>query len=771
MSAFKSFFNRNSNSESPASSRVTSPILSTSASTKSNSRPTSPISKKNQKKDSISSATSFSSNSITSEAAAAPSDLSENQRILPSNVGLPSIDVQSPSPSLLQESSSPSASFFPDPTRKITAEPQSSISPMAKSSSNRPPSSGNGVTSSPNNLNSSPSTQNKPTRRGSRHAQEDSGAPNRHELMRRAMAEAMMGNDHDGPLTSSNDDGKNGGMSHSVSGPSMVGLANGNGVGAGAMTGGAAAVARRPSTSGANAGRKSLTNGIENGVGNGKGGEEGTSTCSPSNPPEKPGEGSLTIDAFSADGTDTALVDGAPQPMIFPSAGPTTFPPNQSTPKRPELGSRNSSFSGPSSNGKAGDKSSNTGESSQKKSDSSKVPSSSPGNHGRYATTMSSVDPRTAVGKSGSLAPPVLSNGTNSILSDTAMSTPSKQRTQGMAESNSTSALLTAPPSPGALSRFRRNSNSDLNEGSAKKKDKKDKDSGGIAGALALGMTGMAGIGGSGAAMQVASQHLQTTSKFPTSPRRKSGSGDGYQGGVYRDPSTGTVIERDDQGNDYTLNRDPKDRRDRSPSTTSSFGNGSISGYSTSSGLGAAAGFGSAIAGGNLLSPEAASNFPRPSMSRSSSTGSLTFDPRRLTPDGIGAVGGLSPSGMGEHVGILDVAGFRGRAPSESGSDEGRANGWDHGDLGMGGQITGFAVASSKRNSDFHALFHSVPEDDYLIEGECSFEARNHSFYFWTRLTFLSAPVFVFRLWLRYCQRNSDSRSNLHLRESCLLSR
>ncbi|PWN29937.1 GRAM-domain-containing protein, partial [Jaminaea rosea] len=29
---------------------------------------------------------------------------------------------------------------------------------------------------------------------------------------------------------------------------------------------------------------------------------------------------------------------------------------------------------------------------------------------------------------------------------------------------------------------------------------------------------------------------------------------------------------------------------------------------------------------------------------------------------------------------------------------------------------TGFAVASSKRNSDFHALFPSVPDDDYLIE-------------------------------------------------------
>jgi hypothetical protein len=31
--------------------------------------------------------------------------------------------------------------------------------------------------------------------------------------------------------------------------------------------------------------------------------------------------------------------------------------------------------------------------------------------------------------------------------------------------------------------------------------------------------------------------------------------------------------------------------------------------------------------------------------------------------------------------------------------------------------VTGFAVASSKRNADFHELFPSIPEGDYLIEG------------------------------------------------------
>lgn len=31
--------------------------------------------------------------------------------------------------------------------------------------------------------------------------------------------------------------------------------------------------------------------------------------------------------------------------------------------------------------------------------------------------------------------------------------------------------------------------------------------------------------------------------------------------------------------------------------------------------------------------------------------------------------------------------------------------------------VLGYAVASSKRNADFHALFETVPEDDYLVEG------------------------------------------------------
>ena len=31
--------------------------------------------------------------------------------------------------------------------------------------------------------------------------------------------------------------------------------------------------------------------------------------------------------------------------------------------------------------------------------------------------------------------------------------------------------------------------------------------------------------------------------------------------------------------------------------------------------------------------------------------------------------------------------------------------------------VTGFAVASNRRNADFHELFKTIPEGDYLIEG------------------------------------------------------
>ena len=42
--------------------------------------------------------------------------------------------------------------------------------------------------------------------------------------------------------------------------------------------------------------------------------------------------------------------------------------------------------------------------------------------------------------------------------------------------------------------------------------------------------------------------------------------------------------------------------------------------------------------------------------------------------------------------------------------------------------VTGFAVASHKRNADFHELFPTVPEGDYLIEGGFCFDVSNVCF-------------------------------------------
>jgi len=38
--------------------------------------------------------------------------------------------------------------------------------------------------------------------------------------------------------------------------------------------------------------------------------------------------------------------------------------------------------------------------------------------------------------------------------------------------------------------------------------------------------------------------------------------------------------------------------------------------------------------------------------------------------------------------------------------------------------VTGFAVASNRRNADFHELFPAIPEGDYLIEGQLCYAAH-----------------------------------------------
>lgn len=283
--------------------------------------------------------------------------------------------------------------------------------------------------------------------------------------------------------------------------------------------------------------------------------------------------------------------------------------------------------------------------------------------------------------------------------------------TQGMAKSVSTNALLrptdipaAADGSPrrpsdassinGPFSRLRKNS--DSSTVSKPGKVKKSGPSGGIAGALAAsGIAGM-GVGHSGvlnhsqsalADAEAASHKKKETKRGSTGPDPADdgavGHVSGFQHGVYRDPSTGSVIERDHQGNQFLPHRV---QRDPSSSSFASIEGSVTSDRSSVSGLGAAAGFGAASAA--LLS------------SIGGVPGMPIISPV-LTPDGVHPIGG------------------GGLVPPEAG---GMGGGGDHIDGettwpdDMGPQITGFAVASSKRNHEFHQLFPQVPEDDYLIE-------------------------------------------------------
>ena len=62
-----------------------------------------------------------------------------------------------------------------------------------------------------------------------------------------------------------------------------------------------------------------------------------------------------------------------------------------------------------------------------------------------------------------------------------------------------------------------------------------------------------------------------------------------------------------------------------------------------------------------------------------------------------------------------DAGSFNTEGSDSEGTDESDELDLDPDDI----PVTGFAVASNKRNQDFHELFPSVPEGDYLIEGEC----------------------------------------------------
>ena len=77
--------------------------------------------------------------------------------------------------------------------------------------------------------------------------------------------------------------------------------------------------------------------------------------------------------------------------------------------------------------------------------------------------------------------------------------------------------------------------------------------------------------------------------------------------------------------------------------------------------------------------------------------------------------------------------------------------------------VTGFAVASTRRNQDFHEVFPTVLEGDYLIEGV---------------LTAVSCDVIIgiltsvlTRLWVCTAKRDSHSRTVIHLGKPHLFPR
>jgi hypothetical protein len=118
-------------------------------------------------------------------------------------------------------------------------------------------------------------------------------------------------------------------------------------------------------------------------------------------------------------------------------------------------------------------------------------------------------------------------------------------------------------------------------------------------------------------------------------------------------------------------------------------------------------------------SPEANSHHRRHhtgTNGKSSRVKSTEHKRRRTTGSAAGhGEGEYFPDEQGEYYSGLEESSDDG-----SGSDSGDDSGSGLEDLDLGEDdipVTGFAVASNKRNADFHELFPGIPEGDYLIDG------------------------------------------------------
>ncbi|KAI3628853.1 hypothetical protein CBS14141_000556 [Malassezia furfur] len=130
--------------------------------------------------------------------------------------------------------------------------------------------------------------------------------------------------------------------------------------------------------------------------------------------------------------------------------------------------------------------------------------------------------------------------------------------------------------------------------------------------------------------------------------------------GAFRDLSTGAVIETDNEGNTTEPSLHPSIRSSNNASTA------------------------------GPESPMA----PEDEMSGLNAAAEFLIKDRMPARNAEGVAGSRPPSILNGH------------------DDERYGDSWHE----MGPQVTGFAIASSKRNDDFHTLFPSVPEDDFLIE-------------------------------------------------------
>lgn len=418
----------------------------------------------------------------------------------------------------------------------------------------------------------------------------------------------------------------------------------------------------------------------------------------------KPGDGSLTFDLLGGSGGDVVLADGVP----FSASGlQANFGPDAiatpTQPPRPSMGPRSASAS------------------SIPRSDSQEQ---------QQPLNLAAREPQRA---GSALTVP---DGTARI-DDRGRK---KSAQHSMHGSASTSALS---PGGGAFGRLRKLSDASSAGGGAggestarsrehspvksRKKGAAAAGAGGIAAALAASGAGVAGYG-----LQDPRSYSRPQSEHGQQAVDKDYVG-GSQGGVYRDPHSGELVEKTEDGKETRYHPGLGSRtaskvsipRNRGASTAlavpgpggvSASRRSSVSGHSASgsessdaSGLGAAASFPAMQAGALLTPAHGAPTIALDSAHAEHVAGQAGAD---------GAAAGAEGKSTGGDQTALSAPGSprpneTSAASSATVTAPAAGSGWP---VDMGAQITGFAVASSKRNADFHALFSTVPEDDYLIE-------------------------------------------------------